>query len=81
MVQEAVRMVLEPFYEPMFHVSSHGFRPNRSCQTAITEAQTYVQEGFGWVVDIDLEKFFDRVHHQRLMARLARDISDTGVSI
>lgn len=76
MVQEAVRMVLEPFYEPMFHASSHGFRPNRSCQTAITEAQTYVQEGFEWVVDIDLEKFFDRVHHQRLMARLARSISD-----
>lgn len=76
MVQEAVRMVLEPFYEPTFHASSHGFRPNRSCHTAITEAQGYVREGYGWVVDIDLEKFFDRVHHQRLMARLARDIRD-----
>ncbi len=76
MVAEAVRMVLEPFYEPTFHPSSHGFRPDRSCQTAITEAQTYVQDGYGWVVDIDLEKFFDQVHHQRLMARLARNISD-----
>lgn len=76
MVAEAVRMVLEPFYEPTFHKSSHGFRPDRSCHTAITEAQTYVQEGYEWVVDIDLEKFFDRVHHQRLMAILARNISD-----
>jgi len=76
MVAEAVRMVLEPFYEPTFHTSSHGFRPDRSCHTAINEAQTYVQEGYEWVVDIDLEKFFDRVHHQRLMAKLARNISD-----
>jgi RNA-directed DNA polymerase len=75
-VQEAVRMVLEPFYELTFHSSSHGFRPDRSCQTAIAEAQAYVREGYEWVVDIDLEKFFDRVHHQRLMARLAQSISD-----
>lgn len=69
-------MVLEPFYEPTFHTSSHGFRPNRSCHTAITEAQGYVRDGNTWVVDIDLEKFFDRVHHQRLMARLSQSISD-----
>lgn len=81
MVQEAIRMVLEPFYEPSFHSSSHGFRPDRSCQTAITEAKSYVREGYGWVVDIDLEKFFDRVHHQRLMARLAQDISDKRVLV
>jgi group II intron reverse transcriptase/maturase len=75
-VQEAVRMVLEPLYEPTFHPSSHGFRPNRSCHTAIAEARGYVDEGYRWVVDIDLEKFFDRVHHQRLMARLARRVDD-----
>lgn len=75
-VQEAVRMVLEPHYEPKFHTSSHGFRPNRSCHTAIMEAQGYVREGYQWVVDMDLEKFFDRVHHQRLMARLARTVRD-----
>lgn len=75
-VQEAVRAVLEPRFEPTFHRSSHGFRPNRSCHTAITEAASYVGEGYEWVVDIDLEKFFDRVHHQRLMARLAQRVRD-----
>lgn len=61
MVQESVRMVLEPFYEPTFHSSSHGFRPNRSCQTAIAEALGHVQAGNEWVVDIDPEKFLDPV--------------------
>lgn len=75
-VQEAVRQVLEPQYEPTFHPSSHGFRPDRGCQTAITEARGYVEQGFTWVVDLDLEKFFDRVHHQRLMARLAQRVHD-----
>lgn len=76
MVQEAVRLVLEPEYEPRFHRSSHGFRPNRSCQTAIAEARGYVEEGYEWVVDLDLEKFFDRVHHQRLMGRLSQQLAD-----
>jgi group II intron reverse transcriptase/maturase len=76
MVQEAARLVLEPLYEPTFHPSSHGFRPNRGCQTAIAEARRYVQEGRHWVVDLDLEKFFDRVHHQRLLARLAQRVDD-----
>lgn len=75
-VQEAVRRVLEPLYEPTFHASSHGFRPNRSCHTAITEACGYLDDGYEWVVDIDLEKFFDRVHHQRLLARLAQRVPD-----
>jgi RNA-directed DNA polymerase len=76
MVQEAVRQVLEPLYEPKFHPSNHGFRPHRGCQTAIAEARGYVEEGYQWVVDIDLAKFFDRVHHQRLMARLAQRVDD-----
>jgi RNA-directed DNA polymerase len=75
-VQEAVRQVLEPVYEPTFHASSHGFRPGRSCHTAIAEARQHLEEGHEWVVDLDLEKFFDRVHHQRLMARLAQRVSD-----
>jgi len=75
-VQEAVRLVLEPSYEPTFHASSHGFRPGRSCHTAIAQARSYVDEGYEWVVDLDREKFFDRVHHQRLMARLAQRVSD-----
>lgn len=80
-VQEAVRLVLEPLYEPMFHQASHGFRPNRSCQTAITAAYHHVDEGFIWVVDLDLENFFDRVNHQRLMARLAQRVHCRGLLI
>lgn len=75
-VQEAIRMVLEPLYEPTFHASSHGFRPERSCQTAIAEAKRHIEEGYEWVVDIDLKQFFDRVHQQRLMARLEERVSD-----
>ena len=75
-VQEAVRMVLEPLYEPTFHEASHGFRSGRSCQTAIKMAYEYVDEGFDWVVDLDLEKFFDQVNHQRLMARLAQRVDN-----
>ncbi len=75
-VMEAVRQVLEPLFEPTFHPSSHGFRPGRSCHTAVAEAGQHLQDGFEWVVDLDLEKFFDRVNHQRLMARLAQRVSD-----
>ena len=75
-VQEAVRAVLEPLYEPTFHEASHGFRPGRSCHTAIARAREYVDEGYEWVVDLDLEKFFDKVNHQRLMARLAQRVQD-----
>jgi group II intron reverse transcriptase/maturase len=62
--------------EPTFHPSSHGFRPARSCHTAIAEAKRYLENGYEWVVDLDLEKVFDRVHHQRLMARLETKVTD-----
>ena len=75
-VQEAVRLVLEPQYEPTFHDESHGFRPGRSCHTAIASAREHLDAGYDWVVDIDLEKFFDKVNHQRLMARLAERVVD-----
>ena len=75
-VQEAVRQVLEPLWEPTFHPSSHGFRPGRSCHTAIAEAKTHVEDGYEWCVDLDLEKFFDLVCHQRLAAKLAERVSD-----
>jgi len=75
-VQEAVRQVLEPVYEPTFHPSSHGFRPGRSCHTAIEEAKGYLAEGRDWVVDMDLENFFNRVNHQRLMSKLAQRVKD-----
>ena len=76
MVQEAIRQVLEPVYEPTFHNNSHGFRPGRSCHTAIAQVRSFVEEGYDWVVDIDLSKFFDRVHHQRLLARLSSTVKD-----
>ena len=75
-VCEAVRQTLEPVWEPTFHESSHGFRPGRSCHTAIREAEQHLADGYGWVVDIDLEKFFDRVCHQRLMSKLALRVKD-----
>jgi RNA-directed DNA polymerase len=75
-VMEAVRQVVEPHVEPTFHPSSHGFRPGRGCHTAIAEAKRHVRDGYEWVVDVDLEKFFDRVNHQRLTARLAQRVSD-----
>jgi RNA-directed DNA polymerase len=75
-VQQAVHQVLSPHYEPTFHMSSHGFRPGRSCHTAIAEARVYLEEGHEWVVDLDLEKFFDRVHHDRLLARLELRVKD-----
>ena len=78
-VQQAVLQVLEPVFEPTFHSSSHGFRPKRGAHTAIAEAKEYVGEGYGVVVDIDLTKFFDRVHHQRLLGRLGQKFADSRV--
>ena len=75
-VQEAVRQVLEPLWEPTFHPSSHGFRPGRNCHTAIAEAKGHLEDGYEWCVDLDLEKFFDLVCHQRLLAKLAGRIQD-----
>ncbi len=80
-VQEAVRQVLEPVYEPTFHDSSHGFRPNRSCHTAIAEAKQHLEDGYEWVVDLDLKDFFNRVNHQRLMARLAKRVRDRRILV
>lgn len=75
-VQQAVARVLTPHYDPQFHPSSHGFREGRSCHTAIAEAVGYLEEGREWVVDIDLEKFFDRVNHDRLMSKLEQKVRD-----
>jgi RNA-directed DNA polymerase len=75
-IQQAVQQVLQPIWEPEFSDHSYGFRPKRSAQQAVTQAQQYIAEGYGTVVDIDLEKFFDRVNHDRLMARLANRIGD-----
>jgi group II intron reverse transcriptase/maturase len=76
LVQQAVHQVLEPVFEPGFHDSSHGFRRRRGAQTAIAEACGYVAMGLCWVVGIDLSKFFDRVNHQRLLARMGQRVKD-----
>lgn len=78
-VQQATYQVLSPHYEPDFHDWSHGFRPGRSCHTAIKRAKEHLKAGMEWVVDIDLSKFFDEVGHDRLMSRLERKVSDRRV--
>ena len=75
-VQQAVHQVLSPHYDETFHDSSHGFRPGRSCHTAIAEAKRHLDDGYDWVVDLDLERFFDRVNHQRLLAKLEQRVKD-----
>ena len=77
--QQAIAQVLTPVFEPIFSPHSYGFRPGRSAQEAVKPAQEYVQAGYPWVVDMDLEKFFDRVNHDMLMARVARVVKDKRV--
>jgi RNA-directed DNA polymerase len=77
LVQQAILQVLEPLLDPGFSGSSYGFRPERSAHDALRQAREYVADGYGTVVDLDLEKFFDRVNHDILMARLSRRIGDT----
>jgi RNA-directed DNA polymerase len=76
MVQQAVMQVLQGRWDAEFSEHSHGFRPGRSAHQAVAKAQRYIAEGRGWVVDLDLEKFFDRVNHDRLMKSLALRIAD-----
>ena len=76
LIQQMILQVLQPIFEPKFSDSSYGFRPGRSAHQAIAQAQEYVTEGHTWVVDIDLEKFFDRVNHDMLMAKVAKEVSD-----
>lgn len=75
-VQQAVLQVLQRYLDPTFSEHSYGFRPRRSAHQAVARAQQYVAAGYCWIVDFDLEKFFDRVNHDRLMASLARRIAD-----
>ena len=75
-VQQAVLQVLQKRWDPTFSEHSHGFRPGRSAKQAVHEAQQYIAEGYRWVVDLDLEKFFDRVNHDRLMAAVAKRVAD-----
>src|SRR5271165_4750636 len=75
-IQQAVMQVLQGRWDPTFSEHIHGFRPQRSAHQAVAKAQQYIAEGNRWVVDLDLEKFFDRVNHDRLMAAIARRVND-----
>ncbi|HKJ84889.1 MAG TPA: group II intron reverse transcriptase/maturase [Spirochaetia bacterium] len=79
LIQQALLQVLQVRFDPTFSEHSHGFRPGRRAHDAIREARQYVQGGKSWVVDVDLEKFFDRVNHDVLMGRLAKRIEDRRV--
>ena len=76
LIQQAVLQVLQPSWDPTFSEQSFGFRPGRSAHQAVAQVQQFVADGFGWVVDIDLEKFFDRVNHDVLMDRVAKRVAD-----
>ena len=79
LIQQALHQVMQPLFDPDFSQSSYGFRPGRNAQQAVQAARSYVAAGKRWVVDMDLEKFFDRVNHDILMSRIARKIRDERV--
>src|SRR5450631_639134 len=79
LIQQAVQQVLSPLFDPGFSESSYGFRPRRSAHQAVKAAQKHVSCDLRWVVDIDLEKFFDRVHHDTLMSLVKRKVGDKQV--
>ena len=79
MIQQAISQVLGPIYERKFHANSYGFRPGKSAQQAVLKAVEYMNEGYNWVVDLDLEKFFDTVNHDKLISILNKEIKDGKV--
>ncbi len=79
MIQQALNLYLQSIYDPTFSTQSYGFRPGKRAHDAVRQAKIYINEGYTWVVDIDLEKFFDRVNHDRLMRTLSFRIKDPRV--
>jgi len=79
LIQQAIAQVLSPIFEETFSEHSYGFRPGRSTHDAVESARGYIEEGYTWVVDIDIERFFDRVNHDRLMASMKKTIEDKRV--
>jgi group II intron reverse transcriptase/maturase len=75
-IQQAILQILTPIFDPTFSEHSYGFRPGKSAHQAVRKAREYINEGYTTVIDLDLEKFFDTVNHDRLMARLAKTIED-----
>jgi len=81
MIQQALLQVLTPLFDPTFSEHSFGFRPGRSAHQAVRSARSHMSQGYRWVVDMDLEKFFDRVNHDVLMARVARRVKDRRIIV
>lgn len=79
LIQQAISQILSKTCDPTFSENSFGFRPNRNAHDAIRKAKSYIKEGYRWVVDMDLEKFFDKVNHDRLMATLSKRIKDRSL--
>ena len=79
LIQQALHQVLMPLFDPGFSNACYGFRPGRSAHEAVLRARAHIAAGCRWVVDMDLEKFFDRVNHDMLMARVARKVEDKRV--
>jgi RNA-directed DNA polymerase len=79
LVQQAIAQELNKIFDPDFSASSYGFRPHKSAHQAILAARAYIEQGYRWTVDIDLEKFFDRVSHDKLMSLVARKVKDKRV--
>ena len=78
-IQQATAQVLSLIYEEQFSNSSYGFRPNRSCEQVIVRSLDLINDGYEWIVDIELERFFDTVHHDRLMNIISRTVTDGDV--
>ncbi|MGX5576563.1 group II intron reverse transcriptase/maturase [Bacillus toyonensis] len=78
-VQQAIHQILSPIFEKQFSEFSYGFRPKRSCEIAIIKSLEFLNDGYDWIVDIDLERFFDTVHHDKLMRIISNTISDGDV--
>ena len=78
-VQQSIHQVLSPIFEKEFSEYSYGFRPNRSCEMAITKSLEFLNDGYNWIVDIDLERFFDTVNHDKLMRIISKTIDDGDV--
>ena len=76
LIQQAISQWLNQFYEPYFSEFSYGFRPNRNAHQAVLQAQTYLNEGYEYVIELDLEKFFDKVNHDKLMSLVMRKVTD-----
>ena len=75
-IQQAIARKLTVIYDPTFSEYSHGFRPNRSCHTAMEQVLTYLNEGYDWVIDLDIEKYFDTVNHDKLISILRERVND-----